>query len=45
MEITIEQAIKNVQLATEQYRGTKAEHLALEQSMELIKQKVINQSK
>lgn len=36
-DITLEQAINNVALVVDQYRGTKQEHVLLEQSVSLIK--------
>ncbi len=37
MELTIEQALQNIMMVIEQFRGTKQEHIALEQSLNKIK--------
>lgn len=36
-ELTLEQAFNNIALAVSQYRGTRAEHVALEQSLGTIR--------
>ena len=38
-DLTLEQALNNINIAIDQFKGTKAEHTALEASLILIKKK------
>lgn len=38
MEITLEQALQNIQMVLDMFKGTKQEHIALDQSMSIIKE-------
>lgn len=38
--LTVEQAINNVAIAIEQFKGTKAEHITLEHSVKVIKNEI-----
>ena len=42
MEMTLEQAINNIALILGQYKGTRDEHIALEQSLKLVKEHCIS---
>ena len=37
MEMTLEQAINNISLILSKYKGTRDEHIALDQSLKLVK--------
>ena len=41
MELTLEQALNNVQMVINDFRGTKQEHEALAQSIKVIKDNLV----